>query len=142
VLADLPKRILAGRRALILSAEESRDVLEAGLRRRGMRVVKLPIYRTVVPKTLLSRVEPLFQRPFDLVTVTSASCVEHLFQALKASGRGGDFGRLRFASIGPVTSRAVRALGGRVAVEAKTSTIEGLVEAIVSRAARRRRSHV
>jgi len=142
VLAGLPKRVLAGRRALIFSAEQSRDVLEAGLRRRGMRVVKLPIYRTVMPKALLRGLDALFRRPFDLVTVTSASCAEHLCQAMKVLGRGAKFRRLRFASIGPVTSRALRALGGRVAVEAKTSTIEGLTEAISSHAARHRRSHV
>ena len=131
ILEGLPRRLLAGRRALILSAEESRDALEAGLRARGASVRKVPIYRTVVPGTLREGVAELARQRFDLVTVTSASCVEHLFHALRAAGQGRRFRRLRFASIGPVTSQAIRAHGGRVAVEAKTSTIEGLIDALV-----------
>ena len=131
MLDDFPRRILRGKRALILSAQESRDVLEAGLRARGMRVRKVPIYRTLIPKDLSDGVMDTLRRPVDFVTVTSASCVEHLFQALKACGHARRFRRLRFASIGPVTSRAIRAHGGRVAVEAKMSTIEGLLDALV-----------
>src|SRR3989338_2079158 len=118
VLADFPRRLLRGKRALILGAEESRDALETGLRRRGMRVTKVPIYQTVVPRTLRQGIATLFERPFDFVTVTSASCVEHLADALRAAGRPQVFRRLRFASIGPVTSAEARSRGGRVAVEA------------------------
>ena len=133
MLAELPKRMLVGKRALIFSAEGSRELLERGLRERGMHVTKVPIYRTVVPKALMKGISTIFQRPFDAVTVTSASCVEHLHHALQASGHGKLFSTLRFASIGPVTSRAVRAHGGRVMVKAATSTIEGLVEALQRR---------
>ena len=61
-------------------------------------------------------------------------------QALKQARHPARFTQQRFASIGPVTSSAVRALGGRVAVEAGTSTVEGLIESIVrdGRALRRR----
>jgi len=131
ILAGLPRRLLAGKRALILSAEESRDVLEAGLRARGVAVRKVPIYRTVIPASLREGVAGIARQRFDFVTATSASCVEHLFHAFRASGQLPRFRRLRFASIGPVTSQAVRAHGGRVAVEAKTSTIEGLIDAMV-----------
>jgi uroporphyrinogen III methyltransferase/synthase len=131
ILKDFPRRVLRGKRALILSAEGSREVLAQGLREQGMQVRKIPIYRTVAPRTVKGMVTALFQRPFDAVTVTSASCVEHLFEMLKASGKGPLFRRLRFASIGPVTSSRVRAHGGRVVVEANPSTIEGLVRALV-----------
>ena len=131
VLADFPRRLLRGKRALILGAEESRDALETGLRRRGMRVTKVPIYQTVVPRTLRQGIATLFERPFDFVTVTSASCVEHLADALRAAGRPQVFRRLRFASIGPVTSAEARSRGGRVAVEAGESTVEGLLRAMV-----------
>jgi uroporphyrinogen III methyltransferase/synthase len=133
MLQGFPRRLLSGRRALIFSAQESRDVLVAGLRRHGMKVTKVPIYRTVVPMALVKGASLLFREPFDFVTVTSTSCVEHLFHALKAAGKARLFRRLRFASIGPVTSSRVRAHGGRVVVEAKRSTIEGLIEALVRR---------
>ena len=134
MLGGLKGRRLAGKRALILSAQDSRDVLEQGLRRLGMSVTRVPIYRTAVSPTLLKRVEVVFREPMDWVTVTSSSCVEHLVQALRACGQGGTVRRLRFASIGPVTSAAVRQFGGQVAVEAKRATIEGLVEALVTKA--------
>jgi len=137
LLQDLPRRMLSGKRALILSAAEGRDVLADGLRKRGMAVTKVPIYRTVLPSGLTEGLKTLFQRPFVVVTVTSASCVDHLHQALQAAGHARQFQRLRFASIGPVTSAAVRAFGGRVAVEAKVSTIEGLIESIVQPSGRR-----
>lgn len=137
VLEDLPRRVLRGRRALVLSAEGSRDVLTDGLRQRGMLVMKVPIYRTVMPPALSDRVRELFRRPVDLVAVTSASCVDHMHEAIRAAGLGKRFSSLRFASIGPVTSSAVRACGGVVAVEAATSTIEGLVDAIARTGGRR-----
>ena len=127
---DLPRRMVQGRRAVILSAEGSRDVLAQGLRRRGMRVATVPLYRAAVPARLAARMAELADEPFDLVTVTSASCVDHLARALGAASPRRRLAKWRFASIGPVTSQAVRAHGGRVAVEARVSTIEGLVDAI------------
>ncbi len=137
LVQEFPRRLLEGKRALILSAQESRDVLEQGLRRRGVRVTKVSIYRTVIPKMLTAGLTEVFSRPLDLVTVTSASCVDHLYEALQAAGRRAVFRRLQFASIGPVTSAAVRSHGGRVVIEAKYSTIEGLVKAVQRKAGRR-----
>ena len=131
MLEDFPKRLLRGKRAAIFSAQGSRDALEAGLRRQGMAVSRIPIYQTILPKASLKRARDVFTRPFDWVTVTSASCVDHLAEVLRRTGRSGLFKRLHFASIGPVTSKAVRDRGGRVAVEAGISTVDGLIEALV-----------
>jgi uroporphyrinogen III methyltransferase/synthase len=131
MLDGLQRRRLAGKRALILSAQDSRDVLEQGLKRLGMDVLKVPLYRATVPSTLKRGVQRIIREPVDLVTVTSSSCVEHLASALKAAGLADGLRRLRFASIGPVTSATVRQYRGKVVIEAKTSTVEGLVEAIV-----------
>ncbi len=135
---ELRRRKLAGKRALILSARDSRDVLEQGLRAEGMEVLKVPLYQTVVPHDLARRVRAAFTRPVDYVTVTSSSCVEHLVSALRAARLGAAVRRLPFASIGPVTSATVRRHGGRVAVEAPSATIEALAEAIAASACRRR----
>jgi uroporphyrinogen III methyltransferase/synthase len=137
LVAGLTRRRLSGKRALILSAKGARDVLEQGLKASGMDVVRVPIYQTVIPKQLVERVRRVFAQPADWVTVTSASCVEHLTHALNAAGLKRTIQSLRWASIGPVTSRAVRQAGGRVAVEARTATIEGLVEAIMKGGTRR-----
>ena len=130
ILEDFPTRVLEGKRAFIFSAEESRDVLEQGLRRRGMAVTKLSIYRTMIPEALRKGIEGMFRESFDLMTATSASCVDHLVEALRAAGKDTLIPTLRFASIGPVTSQAVRAHKAKVVVEAKVSTVEGLVEAM------------
>lgn len=132
-------RALHGKRALIFSAKESRDVLEEGLRAAGMAVSRVPIYRTVAPAALSAGMREALRRPLDLVTVTSASCVESIVAALRAARRSRVLRQLRFASIGPVTSQAVRQAGGRLAIEAKTATIEGLVEAIASWGVRQRK---
>jgi uroporphyrinogen III methyltransferase/synthase len=131
MLETIPKRALSGKRALILSAEGSRDALETGLRAHGMQVVKLPMYKAVMPNALMEGLLQAFDQPFDAVTVTSTSCVEHLFQALQGIGRARLFRRLRMASIGPVSSAAVRAHGGCVIAEAETSTVEGLIEILL-----------
>lgn len=131
MLGGLSRRRLAGKRALILSAQESRDVLEQGLKARGVDVVRVPIYKTRIPAALTTRVKEAMRSRVDWVTVTSSSCVEHLKQALSACGLSSRMRTLRFASIGPVTSMAVRRHGGRVAVEARRATIEALVEALV-----------
>ena len=132
MLGGLSRRRLAGKRALILSAQEGRDVLERGLKHRGMDVVRVPIYRTLVPAALTKQVKQVFAGHVDWVTVTSSSCVEHLAQALASCGLSRRIRTIPFASIGPVTSKTVRSHGGRVAVEARSSTIEGLAEALAA----------
>jgi uroporphyrinogen III methyltransferase/synthase len=97
-----------------------------------MSVKKVPIYQAIASRTLKHDAQEAFQEPFDFVTVTSASCVQHVCEALVASGKRSRFARLPFASIGPVTSQAVRDHGGAVRVEAKSSTIEGLIDAMVA----------
>jgi uroporphyrinogen III methyltransferase/synthase len=142
LLDALSRRRLRGTRALIFCAASSRDVLEQGLRRLGMTARRVPMYDTKLPSSLITRVRRLmaFDRgtrrgaraPVDVVTVTSASGVDHLAAAFAACGRRAAFRRLPFASIGPVTSHAVRRHGGSILVEASTSTIEGLVEAMAA----------
>jgi len=149
LLQAFGRRRLAGTRGLIFCAAGSRDVLEQGLQAKGMTVRRIPIYETVVPPLLIRKVRALWagaearpsgSEPFDLVTVTSASCVEHLVQAMRAAGLADRVAHVPFASIGPVTSQAVTRHGGGVVVEAKTSTVEGLVDAITAAARPRRRA--
>lgn len=137
LLEGLKQRRFAGRRALILNAKGARDVLEQGLKAYGFEVRKVPLYQTVIPPRLVERVKRVFEEPTDWVTVTSASCVDHLGAALTAAGLKRAIGTIRWASIGPVTSLAVRRLGGRVAVEARRATIEGLAEALAQGGRRR-----
>ncbi|MBI2884845.1 MAG: uroporphyrinogen-III C-methyltransferase [Candidatus Omnitrophica bacterium] len=140
LVAAFGRRRMAGRRALLLNAQEARPELEAGLRRLGMAVVRVPIYRTIMPRRFSGQLRAALADPIDLVTATSAMCVEHILSALRAAGLSARAKRLAYASIGPVTSAAVRRHGGRVAVEADTATVEALVRAIQQWSQRRMHS--
>lgn len=61
----------------------------------------------------------------DVITFTSASTVEHFFALGVELPEG-----CQIASIGPVTSDALKKLGKPIHIEAKQSTIPGLVSAI------------
>jgi uroporphyrinogen III methyltransferase/synthase len=62
----------------------------------------------------------------DMVTFTSASTAEN-FHALELPADK----NVSFASIGPITSKAMRSLEMPVALEAKSHDIPGLIQAIV-----------
>jgi uroporphyrinogen III methyltransferase/synthase len=73
----------------------------------------------------LDGIERLKEEGADVITVTSASTVEH-FLALGVPLPEG----IRTASIGPVTSAEMKKRGLKVDVEAKEHTIPGLVKAV------------
>jgi len=121
-LRDVPVR-----RALIARAREARDVLPDALRERGAEVDVLALYETVTEPLAGAALEAA--RGADYVTFTSASAVQRF---LAAAGRqaGGEV-RGRVASIGPVTSAALREHGLEPHLEAARHDLEGLVTAIV-----------
>jgi uroporphyrinogen III methyltransferase/synthase len=119
---------LAGRRILLPRAAVARDVLPAELGRLGAVVDVVEAYRTAVPKDIAARTREVFfgPRPPDWITFTSSSTVNNFVQFAGAAALEG----VRIASIGPVTSAAIRRFGLAVAVEANPYTTDGLVEAI------------
>jgi uroporphyrinogen III methyltransferase/synthase len=127
-LADIPVK-----RALVARAAEARDVLPEALRDRGAEVDVLALYETVAEPLPDADLEAIPQA--DYVTFTSSSTVRFFF------GAAGD--RLspetRLASIGPVTSSALRERGLEPHVEASRHDIEGLVDALLKDAGSRRR---
>jgi uroporphyrinogen III methyltransferase/synthase len=112
---------VAGQRVLVATAEGARDVLPDGLRGRGAHVDVVHLYRTVPEPVDAEAV-----RSADLVTFTSSSTVQSLAAALGDR----DLDGLRAASIGPVTSAALREHGIEPAAEADPHTVEGLVAAV------------
>lgn len=124
-------RVARDERVLIPRAATARTVLEEGLTRRGALVRVLPVYDTVPDRqgiALLRR--NLTQGRVHLVTFTSASTFEHLARAVKAEDLPRLFAEVAVASIGPATSAAIRQAGLEVHAEARTATVEGLMEAI------------
>jgi uroporphyrinogen III methyltransferase/synthase len=120
---------LAGRsfaRALVARAEGARDVVPDALRAAGTEVDVVALYRTVA--------EPLDEAArraalgADWATFTSASSVRFFHEA------AGTLEGPRLASIGPVTSAALRELGHEPDLEAADHTPDGLVAALVTAA--------
>ena len=120
---------LAGRRILIPSAAVTRDVVAPALRARGAIVEVVEAYRNVIPDGAGARAAEIFREPFpDWVTVASTSAVENLVRLTGTQ----NLARVKIASIGPVTSSAVRAHGLNVAEEAVPHTMLGLAESIAN----------
>jgi uroporphyrinogen III methyltransferase/synthase len=123
---------LAGRsfsRVLVARAEEARDVVPDALRDAGAYVDVLALYRTVAePLPESARTRALGA---DWATFTSASSVRNFHAA------AGTLDGPLLASIGPVTSAALRELGYEPDLEAGDHTPDGLVAALVATAAGR-----
>jgi uroporphyrinogen-III synthase len=112
-------------RVLLPQAAAARDVLADGLRARGWEVDVVEAYRT-------ERVQPddatvAAARTADAVTFTSSSTVRNYVDAV-----GTDAVPPVVACIGPVTAGTAEELGLRVDVVAETSTVDGLVDALVA----------
>jgi uroporphyrinogen III methyltransferase/synthase len=124
---------LAGQRILLPRADIAPALLPEALRSRGGRVDEVAIYRTVpgggnVPE-LLSLLE---QKAVDALTFTSSSTATNFVSLLESKNLTALLRNVVIASIGPVTSAALTALGLPVHVEAKVYTTAGLVEALVA----------
>ena len=116
------------RRALIARAEQARDVVPDALRAAGTEVDVIALYRTVAePMPDAARAAALGA---DWLTFASASAVRFFH------GAAGTLDGPRLASIGPVTSAALRELGYEPALEASDHTPDGLVAALATAAGR------
>jgi uroporphyrinogen III methyltransferase/synthase len=124
VVSAMGETAVSGLRVLLPCAEEARDALREGLSALGAEVRRIAVYDTVRPDQpagdLLDAV-----RDADVVTFTSSSTARNFFSLVKES-------RSLHASIGPITSGAVRDAGYNVDIEASEYTIDGLVDALVS----------
>jgi uroporphyrinogen III methyltransferase/synthase len=120
---------LEGARILLPRAAVARDLVPAELRRRGSQVDVVEAYRTALPPDAAARAREVFggSRKPDWIAFTSSSTVQNFVSVAALDALAG----VRVASIGPVTTRTARDLGIEVAVEARTFTIDGLVEAIL-----------
>ncbi len=122
----------AGCRVLIPRAEEAREVLPDELRAMGCDVDVVCVYRTQLAVPDPETLERLRAGSVDVVTFTSGAIARGFVSAIEASGLDAEqiFAHLAVASIGPVTSDAIREMGLRVDVEAAESTMGSLVDAV------------
>lgn len=113
---------------LVVRPAETSGVLAAGLTKLGAIVDEAIAYRTVPETEDRTRArERLVEEGADLAVFTSSSTVRN-FLALKLPLPSG----LKFASIGPVTTKTLQEHGIEPAVKAARHDVEGLVKAITA----------
>jgi uroporphyrinogen III methyltransferase/synthase len=116
-----------------------REVLVKQLSDRGAKIVEVAAYQSSCPSEIESHAWfALQQRQVDIITFASSKTVRNfarlLEQALKANPEEtlqSLLANVTLASIGPQTSQTCQELFGRVDVEAKEYTLEGLTEALI-----------
>jgi uroporphyrinogen-III synthase len=124
----------ARRRFLLVLVEGAPTTLRDGLVAAGAAEVRAAAaYSNRIPETSVGAVASLFGDADacpHAVTFTSASTAKNLMALLEVAGLKLPETVVR-ASIGPVTSRALRELGLAPHLEAKEATVAGVVEALV-----------
>lgn len=127
---------LKDKRVLLLAADIARPRLAESIEAAGAHCDSLPLYRTACPDRLPPDfLEHLDGGRIDWITFTSPSSFVNLLTLLGPLRTE----RLRFvrlASIGPVTTKAIREAGHSVASEADPHDVAGLVSAIIEASTR------
>ncbi len=122
-----------GVRTVVIRAAEGSDDLIDELRRRGGQVDLAVAYRTIAVGENVAQLRELISSgAIDVVTFTSGSTVSNFFDLLSDEERKQIFGRAKIASIGPVTSEAIKRYGRPPDIEAKTASVQALHDAVVA----------
>ena len=121
-----------GIRTAVIRAEEGANELIDELRRRSGHVDLGVAYRTVAVQDDLEELQRLIRDDaIDVVTFTSGSTVEQFFSRLTPDERSRIFERATIASIGPVTSEAIKRYGRAPDVVAGSASVQALHDAVV-----------
>jgi len=122
------------RRVLIPRAQEAREVLPEALSAMGCSVNVVVVYRTVPAAPDPAIVARLRDHSVDVATFTSGAIAGAFLDAIESVGLSGKdaMGTVLVASIGPITTKALNALGYEVDIEAAESTMGSLVEAVAA----------
>ncbi len=119
----------------LLRAEVANRELPAGLEALGAIVDDIAVYRTV-PETedMNGNAALLLENGADWLTFTSASTVENFHSRFDLPALLKKFPKMKTASIGPETSKALARLDLKPNVEARQHTVEGLTQALLQAA--------
>ncbi|MGL5132433.1 MAG: uroporphyrinogen-III synthase, partial [Planktothrix sp.] len=114
-----------------------REILVQELTAKGAIITEVSAYESGCPEKISPEVlEALQTQKIDIITFASSKTVKNfcqLIQALPEQSLTPDYlDRICIASIGPQTSKSCQSLLGRVDVEAREYTLEGLTQAIIN----------
>jgi uroporphyrinogen III methyltransferase/synthase len=119
---------IAGANILYPCAEGARPTLQNGLVQLGARVDRVHLYRSEADDSNVALLRTEMEKgDIALAAFTSASAVRAFAVAVGPAL----LSHVRAASIGPVTSDALREAGIDVNIEAEEATLDGLVRAIL-----------
>jgi uroporphyrinogen III methyltransferase/synthase len=122
---------LAGQRFLLPRARVAREVLPAELVRRGAHVDAVEAYQTIRPEIdRASLIRWINENRVDAVTFTSPSTVTNFAAIIGAVDLADCLRGILIASIGPVTTEALRAHGLTDIVQPQAYNAAALVEAL------------
>jgi uroporphyrinogen-III synthase len=123
-----------GKSFLLVRAAEARDTLPQALTAAGAIVTIAEAYRNQLPAESMQALQTLFASPEtypEAITFTSASTARNLFALLEAANLTLP-PSITLASIGPITSEALRDLGHPATIEAAEPTIPALIQSLLS----------
>jgi uroporphyrinogen III methyltransferase / synthase len=123
-----------GVRIAVIRAAEGNDAFLEEMRKRGATVDLAVAYETrAADYDLVELRERIANGEIDVVTFTSGSTVDHFYAKLTPEERARINQHAILASIGPVTSDAIRRYGKSPDVESGVASIEALHDAVVER---------
>jgi uroporphyrinogen-III synthase len=127
------RKLTKGEKVLLVRAKVARDVIPEELRHAGAEVDVAEAYQTVIPEDAKDHMRQAFSngRLPDAITFTSSSTVKNFLAVVTGTDVPAKLSKVKFASIGPVTSDTLREHGLPVHVEADEYTMEGLVQALI-----------
>lgn len=123
---------LSGKRLLFPRVETGgREVLVKQCTTQGARVTEVAAYQSQCPQTIPPEaLNALQNQQVTVITFASSKTVKNTVKMLQQAGEI-PLNSVCIASIGPQTSKTCEELLGRVDIEAKEYTLDGLTEAIV-----------
>jgi uroporphyrinogen-III synthase len=137
VLEMLAAAALSGRRVVVQRYGVTNAELDDALRARGATVIEIPTYRWSLPqdtRPLVELMDAIEEHRVHAVAVTNAAQVHNLFDLANRLGRAeplrAGLNRTLIASVGPVSSEALRKFGVTVGVEASPPKLGPLVAAL------------
>lgn len=139
VLEALQPVQLSGARVIVQRYGVSNAELGEALKARGAQVVEITTYRWSLPedtRPLVELLDKLERREVDSVAVTNAAQIYNLFALAEKLGRAdalrAGLNRTLVASVGPVSSDALKKFGVAVGLEARPPKLGPLVAALDS----------
>lgn len=133
-IVDELKRMgeIKDRKFLIPRADIARSYLPDELRSFGARVSDIVAYKTIIAEPRdLRIVDRLRNGEINIVTFTSSSTVRNFVKIIGKENIDAVDNNVKFASIGPITTKTAGELGINIGIEAREYTIPGLVDALL-----------